>query len=655
MKYPFSVRYLFLALWCLNNFVALAQSCDKPLNFKIEDVFDTRAKLRWAQGGTNAPLGFLVVYGPKGFVYGSSNSDTLKVSQSRATITNLQKKSEYDCYVVQQCDTNKFSLPVGPLSFLTYYTLDAGVSEIISPEGGCDVFSETVKIRLNNYGADPLSLVPVRYSLNGVEANIVEPQDGLYTGVLGKDSSDVFEFDVPVGFQDPGEYLLAAYPLLENDEDPGNDTLFQYIAVRLAPPYTQNFDTWNGGWRIDTSSKRSTWAWGEPNKPGLAKANSGKNIWVTNLQGPYNFDENSFLVSPCFDFEKVTETPAFECMLFYDFEKMFDGAALEYTINDGKEWQKLGKKGSGFNWYTETNTAYDLGDVWSGKSGGWVRARYLVPEVAGKKGVRFRFRIDSDVLSTGDGLAIDDAQITVPAQRDFSGLKVSTTGDQLECGLQFDEVVFTLANFGTSTPDSFKVAYSINKAGLVVETVKMAVAPETSFTYTFKQKFDSRDGFFTIQCFTNLDGDARNFNNVAEYSVDHRPLPTPFQADFEAGTPPQWDTEGVVTDAHGNTSKVLAVEMSASNTEFTTTIPRYGLIQKGDSLRFDYRITTAPNGTVAYALPPGSRIQVQVSDNCANTYETVYTIDGLTHTPTPELRTINLSAGVSLFVSWVHL
>lgn len=629
--------------------------CRKPRNTHIENVYDTRVKLRWQVGGDDPVQDWLVIYGPQGFALGSPDSDTLITLTPKATVLGLQKKTAYDAYVVQRCDEAKVSGAVGPLRFLTYYSNDVGISAVTTPKGACNIGLSKVIVRMSNYGANPLSLVPFRFNVNGEDAGVVQPQDGLYTGVLGKDSSDIIEFDLQYNFDKPGEYEIAAFTELGGDEDTTNDTIFYYVNNRLQPDYFQNFEKWDGGWSVDTSSENSSWAFGTPDEFGLDGAFSGKNAWATGLATPYNLDEKSYLNSPCFDFSEATGDPAIQFRLSHDLEPEFDGAMLEYSF-DNKIWQKLGKKGEGINWYNETNTEYNLGDVWSGNSDGWQLSRLKLTGMKGQSEVHFRFRMESDGFVISSGLTLDDTRIAVPKARDLAALHLTTQGNSTACGLEKDLVRFSFANFGTDTLKTFPVAYSINGGAPIIENaVFSALDPEEEGLYVFAANFDSRDKLIQIKCWTLLSGEQNASDDTLTYIVDHRPLPVPFQEDFEGSTdiPAQWATEGFVTNGHNNLSNVLAVQMGAFNTSFETDLPRYGYIATGDSLRFDYRLVSA-DGTAAAVLLNGSKIEVQISDDCGDTYQTAYTINGFNHTPTLNLSTVNVSlnayAGQAIFI-----
>jgi hypothetical protein len=621
---------------------AFCPDCLKPKNVVNENIYDTYARLRWSPGnGVSPALGWQVIYGPKGFVPGPGVGDSVFVTVPKATITGLSKKTDYDYYVVEVCDTNEVSILSGPHSFQTYWSDDVGITDVLTPQSGCDLGVETITVVMSNFGAKPQSLVPFRFSVNGVDGGVPQPQDGFYTGVLGKDSSTVIEFETTYNFSAPGEYLITVYTQMSGDEDSANDTFNYYIVNRLITPYFQNFETWSGGWYVDTSSLLPSWEFGTPNKPVISAAASGQNAWVTDLEEPHNTFEMSYLNSPCFDFSNLTEDPVFQFSLNRAISEEFDGLYLEISV-DGGAWDKVGELGEGFNWYNFTNTFTGLGDVWSGNSEGWETARIRLFGMAGESNVRFRFVFNSSFFEN-DGVGVDDIRIYVPLSNDLAGVSANSAGDDNQCGLENDEVTFSFINFGTVPQSGFQVSYSVNGGTPVAETVNATVQPDETFTYTFTVPFDSRDGVFDIKCWTSLLGEQNATNDTASYSVSHLAKPVPFQEDFESlNIPADWAIEGFpfVTSGNGNISNVLALNVWSLEPTFSYELPRYGIISATDTFSFDYRITNFDDGEPT-VLALGTKFDVQISTDCDN-YETVYSINSLNHVPASDLQTIKI-------------
>ena len=634
--------------------------CGMPLGFFVENVWDTYAKLRWQPnyGGTSAPLNWRVIYGLQGFSPNAGEGDTLDIILPKATILGLQKKTWYDAYVLQYCDvTGGYSEIVGPISFQTYWTNDLGVAGVIAPIGSCDLGFDSVKVILANYGSAPQSLFNYRYAVNGTNAPVVPPSDGFYTGILGKDSSTIIAFETLTDFSEPGEYRIDVFTELSGDEDMLNDTFTYYVNNRLQPNYAQQFEQWNGGWT--PTGQNPSWEFGTPNKDAIPAAASGQNAWVTSLAGNINLSEFSYLESPCFDFSELTEDPAIEFSLIYQLQTTYDLAWLEMSLDGGQNWEKIGEIGEGKNWYTEENQFLGLDAGWSGHSDGWITARHSLPNSAGESEVHLRFAVATAPFFLSGGIGIDDVRILKSFPKDLAGLSVSTLGDDLECGIALDQILFSFTNFGSQTQSGLKAAYSINGGTSVVQNIVGSLATDQGITHIFSVPFDSRDGNFEIKCWTLLNGDQVSSNDTVTYTINHQPKPVPYQENFESYTalPTDWTfnpTFGFsVTNQHNNISKVLAFNLFSGNPAFTADMPRLGNINQGDSLYFTYRITSFDSqGQSPAALQNGSKIEIQISTDCGETYQTISSITGLNHSPTVQMRTrkisLNAYAGQSI-------
>ena len=622
--------------------------CLKPRTILVENVWDTRARVAWQPAyGSASPVGWWVVYGPSGFAPGAG--DTLYVGTPKANITGLQPKTRYDFYVQQDCGGGGAGKLAGPGTFETYRTNDVGVGAVLSPQNSCDLGVENLTVLIRNYGANPQSLFRFNYRVNGIPSGVQQPQDGFYTGILGKDSANVIAFKTMFDFSAPGEYQIEAWTEMVGDENTANDTVSIRIVNRLTAPYNQNFEDWNGGWYVDTTNSTDpSWQFGTPAGIAIAAAANGKNAWVTNLSGLYNPEEVSYLNSPCFDFSDLSDDPVMEFSLIYDTESEYDGAWLEMSTDDGATWAKLGMLNENLHWYNEDNTNTDLGHVWGGSSGGWVTARHLLDGAAGLANVRLRFAFESDQFMQEEGVGVDDIRIYVPVENDLAALSVRTTADGEDCGLAADVVTFQIANFGTQPATLFGVAYSLNATAPVVENVGIVtLAPNESYSYTFNQTFDSRDGTFDLRCWTILADEQKRANDSSTvYVVDHLPDPLPLREDFENGLPTGWATTGTVTDGHNNTSFIVGSNLYDFDPSSTTTLPRVGFVGPNDSLSFDYRITDFDDdGTVPTVLSNGTRFEVRVSTDCGSTFQTVYTINASNHTPSVGLKNVRIGLG----------
>ncbi len=198
-------------------------------------------------------------------------------------------------------------------------------------------------------------------------------------------------------------------------------------------PYNENFESvpaWTSG------GTNSDWAWGTPVHPTISSAGSGSKCWnVGGLSGSfYNYSEQSWLMSPCFDFSTLNY-PWISFKIFWEDEWKYDGMVLQYSINSGATWSNVGAFGDATNclndhWYNYNNISWlTLASPkcgWTGRTGatsgscqggngslGWVTAKHCMSALAGESNVRFRFLFGSGTTCNGyDGISIDDIQIS---------------------------------------------------------------------------------------------------------------------------------------------------------------------------------------------------------------------------------------------------
>ncbi len=183
-------------------------------------------------------------------------------------------------------------------------------------------------------------------------------------------------------------------------------------------PYRQDFEESNGNWT--TGGSASDWSWGMPSKSVINKAGSGTKCWITgNLSGNfYNDNESSWLQSPCFDFSNIT-LPYISFFVNWDTEYSYDGAALQYSDNNGLSWQSVGAYNDASDclnsaWYNTGNIRYGVqAPGWSGTgnngSNGWLQAQHTMPYLAGKPNVLFRFVFGAGKIENNfNGFAVDD-------------------------------------------------------------------------------------------------------------------------------------------------------------------------------------------------------------------------------------------------------
>lgn len=168
-------------------------------------------------------------------------------------------------------------------------------------------------------------------------------------------------------------------------------------------PYMEDFETTNGGWIQDSTN--STWEWGMPAGSVITNAGSGQNAWVTNLDGDYNNNENSYLRSVIFDCSALTNDIEYSFYMMHETENNYDEGWVEYSF-DGSTWTKLVDNGVAQGWYN------DLGNQWwEGDDLAWSLRSNVIPGSAGQSYVQIRHFFSSDVSAVREGFGIDNVMV----------------------------------------------------------------------------------------------------------------------------------------------------------------------------------------------------------------------------------------------------
>jgi hypothetical protein len=287
-----------------------------------------------------------------------------------------------------------------------------------------------LKITVRNSSNNPLTNIPVRYSIDGgAWVSEIIPS-------IGANTTLQYSFTSSLNFTSSGLYTLKALVAYPADNYRINDTIS--AIAHNAPlvsnfPYLQNFETGDGGWY--TLGTNSSWEYGIPASTRINKAASGNKAWKTRLAGNYNDLELSYLYSPCFDIGTLAH-PTLSLSLALDLENcgttLCDGAWLEYST-DNKNWIRLADStGSGTNWYTKTSP----NNLWSIQNyTRWHVATMPLP--SGVNRVRLRIALYSDEAINMEGIAIDDIHIYDSTKAIYDGVTLASPVTQNVSGNQW--------------------------------------------------------------------------------------------------------------------------------------------------------------------------------------------------------------------------
>jgi PKD repeat protein len=144
---------------------------------------------------------------------------------------------------------------------------------------------------------------------------------------------------------------------------------------------------------------------------------SGSFAWVTGITGNYADNNDTRLYSPCFNFT-ASGTYTIRFKTKNRFEIGYDGYIVEYSLNLGNTWTKLGNAVQA-NWYDFANTAggaaFALNQpFFNATRTSYTLMQYNVSSLAGNSKVSFRIVFKADGGVTDAGMAVDDFEITGP-------------------------------------------------------------------------------------------------------------------------------------------------------------------------------------------------------------------------------------------------
>jgi len=200
------------------------------------------------------------------------------------------------------------------------------------------------------------------------------------------------------------------------------DTVTQTInmkpTMRLATsPYMEDFESGEGHWLTEQAEgSGNSWEFGTPAASRIQEAASGSSAWVTNLVGEYLNSETSWITGPCFDFRN-TKRPMITLHVFSDMELQRDGAVLQYSLDNGLTWTRVGDAddGKGISWFNTTKIDANPGNEqhgWTGYDSDWKEARHDLDELIGRTDVKFRIIFGSSLDINDEGIGIDNINIT---------------------------------------------------------------------------------------------------------------------------------------------------------------------------------------------------------------------------------------------------
>ncbi|TXF83361.1 T9SS type A sorting domain-containing protein [Neolewinella aurantiaca] len=542
---------------------------------------------------------------------------TITGSDTTYRINNLAPDSLYTFWIDAACQAEDDTTAIrGPFQVMTQKRKDVGVTQLSSPVTGCDLGAEDVTIGITNFGGEPQAFFNVNFTIDGVSAGVQMPNDGIYTGVVGVDSTEFFTFDIRAFLTSPGTYEFQLWTELEDDEDNSNDTLtisVTHIPLITEFPYVENFEENNGFWYSDRQGRSpSSWEWGQPQNDLIDRAPQGRNAWVTELNDDYFNQEESYLVSPCFDLSGMTTDPLFSCQLFVESEDGFDELTLEYTIDEGENWRKVETSPAGINWYNDLENQRWTGD--GGFGDNFRTVANLIPGVAGER-IQLRFALRTDNGTRLEGFLVDAVTLTERMGDNLAAAEAFSINPET-CSSPTDSVSFRFTNLGLNTAENVNLSYRVNGGDVTTEVFAGPLTAGQTATYIFSTPFDgTTSSESTIEVWTELSDDFQLNNDTTVFYLRTREDIPFFEGFTDGDTPDGWDiSDNFIADRNDDGEVTMYDNVWSLDPSMTFRTANYGLIESGDSLRFKIDLYNFGNET-PYEEP--TEVFIYAFSNCS--------------------------------------
>lgn len=405
--------------------------------------------------------------------------------------------------------------------------------------GACGMGMESIEASYYNAGTLPQSNFNLVYSVDGGTTWITE----LYTGTLNPGDTLHYTFTAQADFSTAGVYDCYAAVVNPGDAMSFNDTLNYSVTSVVTVstfPYFEDFEAvhyWT------TAGTNGTWEVGVPAGTTIIGAASGVNSWMTNLTGYYNNSDASWVIGPCFDFTSLT-APIFEMKAWWNSEASWDGAALQYSIDDGATWVKVGAYLDPNNWYNDNSVSglFYTGNEegWAGIGpGSWVTVKHDLTGLGGMPNVKLRVAFGSDgSVNSYDGFAFDDVMIYDTPDYDLS--VISWDAPIEVCPSPAEAISITIENLGLVAQTNIPVSYSLDggTSWIPNEIITATINPGTTYSYTFTTLGDfSVIGTYNCRAAIMDPLDELHFNDTLDIAIEIFSIQAlPYEEDFELAT-----------------------------------------------------------------------------------------------------------------------
>ena len=274
------------------------------------------------------------------------------------------------------------------------------VENLVSMQINCGAISPQLRV-LNN-GQNSINTIDITYSFDGANETPLT-----WNGTIASQATAVLDLvDITLAY---GIHSLNVTTTINNDYFTNNNSteITFYVNETGETGVVNTFEN-SSDELIVINEGGDVWQRGVPTGALLNTAASGTNVYGTNLSGNYENNLKGYLTSKCYDLTTLAN-PVLKFQMAFDLETNYDVAYVQYSTNQGVDWEVLGSS-TDPNWYNSSANGCSncVGGQWTGTDTILTEYSYDLAAFSTQSNMIFRMVFHSDGYVNLEGVVIDD-------------------------------------------------------------------------------------------------------------------------------------------------------------------------------------------------------------------------------------------------------
>jgi len=393
-------------------------------------------------------------------------------------------------------DDNEAIIEIMPIK-----TCDVIPTSIITPYSQTFTEPTTVTVKIDNYGSDPISNIPVSIFINDIESLT----ETINEEILPQESL-TYEFETPIDLTGmSGEDIdIKIITNLGCDEYTNNDSLTKQIrnVACASAPYENDFSTTDYfiGWLTeDVNNDGNTWFHSQTNSENLI------------YEGNTN-PANDWVFSQCLELE-----PDKMYKLSFDYAStgIHWTQNLEIHLGNSPEYATMSSMLDAINNFN--NNEAQTHEI------------LFTTDFSGHHYIGFKCTSEAEMLN----LIIDNFSLTEQSETDIAVLDILSP--QSGCNMETESLSVLLQNQCSQNITDIPIAYNLN-GNIIQESITESLSPGEIYEYTFTEILDvSEFDNHNVQVFTSLADDVDHTNDSLSIEISNtESIEIPWHMPFES-------------------------------------------------------------------------------------------------------------------------